>query len=287
MANLDVILVDLQDVGARYYTWLATTIEVMRVAWSANKTVVVLDRPNPIGGAEQGNILDTAYSSSVGRLAVPIRHGLTLGELALLARRDLGLATDVRVVPVDGWHRDMFFSQTGLPFTPPSPNLRDLEALFHYPGVALFEGTALSVGRGSDAPFHQIGAPWLDPVAVLERVHQVDLPGVRFEQVRFTPHAPGDGKFPDTALVGIRLRVTDRTLYDPVRTAVALLSAIQTVHPDRIQFDAKRFDRLAGGPKLREAIQSGVSTAVIASGWNYSVTQFQKRVRPVLIYPSH
>jgi uncharacterized protein YbbC (DUF1343 family) len=212
---------------------------------------------------------------------------LTLGELALLARRDLGLATDVRVVPVDGWHRDMFFSQTGLPFTPPSPNLRDLEALFHYPGLALFEGTALSVGRGSDAPFHQIGAPWLDPVAVLERVHQMDLPGVRFEQVQFTPKSPGDGKFADTAVVGIRLRVTDRAAYDPVRAAVALLSAIQAVHPDRIHFDFTRFDRLAGGPKLREAIQAGVAPAVIASGWTYSVELFRRRVQPVLIYHGH
>ncbi|HEX9895926.1 MAG TPA: DUF1343 domain-containing protein [Gemmatimonadales bacterium] len=284
--GLDVILVDLQDVGARYYTWVATTVEVMRAAWLQNKTVVILDRPNPIGGAVQGNVLDPAYRSAVGKLTVPIRHGLTLGELALLARRELGVATDVRVVPAAGWSRSVTFERTGLPFRPPSPNLRDLEALFHYPGVCLFEGTALSVGRGSDAPFHQIGAPWLDPVAVLARVHEQPPPGVRLEPVTFTPVHPGDGKYADTALVGIRWVMTDQARYDPVRTAVVLLKAIRDVHPDQIRINPRSFDRLAGGPGLREALEAGLSTDRIVAGWKVPTARFRERAKPVLRYPT-
>ena len=142
LQGIDVMLVDLPDVGARYYTWLATTVEVMKAAARHGIQVVVLDRPNPITGMVQGNILDTAHASAVGRLAVPMRHGLTLGEHARLARADLGIAVDLRVVPVTGWVRRMPFDQTGLPFLAPSPNLRDLDALYHYPGTCLFEGTA-------------------------------------------------------------------------------------------------------------------------------------------------
>jgi uncharacterized protein YbbC (DUF1343 family) len=282
--SLDVILVDLQDVGARYYTWLASTIEVMQAAWLANKPVVVLDRPNPIGGKVEGGVLDPAYRSNIGRLQVPNRHGLTLGELALLARRELGIATDLRVVPVAGWRRDEFYDQTGLPFLPPSPNLRDLEGLFHYPGVCLFEGTALSVGRGSDAPFHQIGAPWLDPLAVLARIHQYDLAGVRFEQVSFAPSQPGDGKYADTTLQGIRLHLTDPNRYDPVRTAVVLLTAVYQVHPAEIRFNQRSFDRLAGGPGLREAIEAGLAPDQIARGWSWGIKGFRERAKPILIY---
>jgi uncharacterized protein YbbC (DUF1343 family) len=284
LADLDVVLIDLQDVGARYYTWVATTVEVMRAAWLQNKPVVILDRPNPIGGAVQGNVLDPAYRSTIGRLAVPIRHGLTLGELALLARRELGIAADVRVVPADGWTRNLALDDAGLPFVPPSPNLRDLEALFHYPGTCLFEGTALSVGRGSDAPFQQIGAPWLDPAAVLARLHPDDVAGVRLETVSFTPRQPGDGKYADTTVSGIRLHVTDRERYDPVRTAVALLVAVRQVHPAEIRFITRHFDRLAGGPGLREAIEAGLPAGRIAAGWRVPTKQFFERVKPVRIY---
>ncbi len=188
LRGIDLVLVDLPDVGARYFTYLATTVEVMKAAGALGIPVVVLDRPNPIGGAMQGNVLDPAFSSMVGRLAVPMRHGLTLGEEARLARSDLGIGVSLGVVPVDGWRRDQLFGATGLPFRAPSPNLQDLEALFHYPGICLFEGTALSVGRGSDAPFHQVGAPWLDTTAVLARSRAARLPGVAFLGVTFTPH---------------------------------------------------------------------------------------------------
>jgi len=285
LQGVDLLLVDLQDAGARYYTYIGTTIDVMAAAAGHGIRVVVLDRPDPIGGAVQGNVLDTAFRSSVGRLAVPMRHGLTLGELARLARADLGLTTDLIVVPVAGWRRSLAWDDTGLPFVPPSPNLKSVEALFHYPGVCLFEGTALSVGRGTGAPFEQIGAPWLDTSAVLARVRAASLPGVRFAAVAFTPTRPGDGRFADTLVVGIRLSVTDRQTYDPTRTAVYLLSAVQAVHPDRIGWIPRHFDRLAGGRTLREAIVAGQKPDDIVKGWQPGLRAYEAGRRRYLLYP--
>jgi uncharacterized protein YbbC (DUF1343 family) len=230
--GIDLLLVDLQDAGARYFTFLFTTVEVMRAAARHGIRVVVLDRPDPIGSPMQGNVLDPAYATPVGLLAVPMRHGMTLGELTWLARADLGLTTDLRVVPVSGWRRSVPIDSTGLPFVPPSPNLRSLESLYQYPGLCLFEGTNLSVGRGSAAPFEQIGAPWLDTAAVLERVRHAGLAGVEFSGASFTPQRPGDGRRgpcwpasgPDDELC--QLRSDGR--------GVHLLAAVRAVHGDRL-----------------------------------------------------
>jgi uncharacterized protein YbbC (DUF1343 family) len=284
LQGVDLLLVDLQDAGARYYTYIGTTIDVMAAAARRGIPVVVLDRPDPIGGAVQGNVLDPAFASPVGRLAVPMRHGLTIGELARLARAELGLATALTVVPVAGWRRALDWDQTGLPFIPPSPNLLSMEALLHYPGLCLFEGTALSVGRGTDAPFEQIGAPWLDTAAVLARVRSAGLPGVRFRGTSFRPSRPGDGKFADTLVAGIRLEVTDRRAYDPTRTAVHLLAAIQAAHPGRIGWIPHHFDRLAGGPALREAIEAGRPPDEIVRGWAGALAAFEQRRTAYLLY---
>jgi uncharacterized protein YbbC (DUF1343 family) len=283
LQGVDLLLVDLQDAGARYYTYLATTVEVMRAAEPAGIRVIVLDRPNPIGGAVQGNVLDPAYASMVGRIAVPMRHGLTIAELARLAAHDLGLPSP-GVVPLAGWTRGEAFDMTGLPFVPPSPNLRSLEALFHYPGLCLFEGTALSVGRGSDAPFEQIGAPWLDTTAVLRRLNAASLPGVRFRAVTFTPRVPGDSKFPNTVVAGIRLAVSDRAAYDPTRAAVYLLTAVQTVHADRIGWIPPHFDRLAGGSGLRQSVLAGRPPEAIVADWTSALGRFNQRASAVRLY---
>ncbi len=285
LAGIDVLLVDLPDVGARYFTYLGTTIEVMRAAQRLRRTVVVLDRPNPIGSLVQGNVLDSNRRSFVGSLAMPMRHGLTLGELARLAKLDLGLDTDLRVVPVEGWRREETLDATNLPFLPPSPNLKDLESLFHYPGLCLFEGTALSVGRGTDAPFHQIGAPWLDVPRVLAELPTARLPGVRFESVRFTPERAGDGKYSGVPVRGIRLVLTDSRLYDPTLTAVTLLAAVHRVQPDSLGFRAAGFDRLAGGPALREAILAGRDPFAIAGEWAAARGVWLAHRRPALLYP--
>jgi uncharacterized protein YbbC (DUF1343 family) len=285
LAGIDLLLVDLQDAGARYYTYITTTVDVMKAAAGKGIPVVVLDRPNPIGGAVQGNVLEEAHVSPVGRLRVPMRHGLTLGEMARLARADLGIGGELRVVPVSGWRRAMAFDETGLPFIPPSPNLRTLESLFHYPGTCLFEGTNLSVGRGSDAPFEQVGAPWLDTAAVLSDLRRAAPPGVRARAVGFIPTRPGDGKYADTLLAGIRLEVTDRAAYDPAVTAVYLLSAIRRRHPGEFAWIPKHFDRLAGTTALRTAIDAGTDPGAIVRGWEPGRREFLERRRGVLLYP--
>ncbi|MEP6573839.1 MAG: DUF1343 domain-containing protein [Gemmatimonadota bacterium] len=286
LAGLDVVLVDLQDAGARYYTYLWTTANVMRAAAKNGKRVIVLDRPNPIGGAVEGNVLDTAYASPVGLLAIPMRHGMTLGELALLARSDLGLGTELTVIPVEGWRRSMYFDETGLPFIPPSPNLRSLESLIHYPGLCLFEGTNLSVGRGSDAPFEQVGATWLDTTLVLAALRTRHVPGVEFSAVTFTPHNPGDGKYADTTVAGIRLRVTDRSVYQPTVAATVLLSVIASSERGFSWIPAQ-FDRLAGERSgLRDSLAQH-HIDYLGPVWSGERQRFLERRRPFLLYPDN
>jgi uncharacterized protein YbbC (DUF1343 family) len=284
LEGVDVMAIDLQDVGARYYTYIGTAIEVMRVAARLGREVVILDRPNPIGGAAQGAPLDTAFTSFVGRLRVPMRHGMTMGEMARMANDELGIGVTLRVVPAAGWTRRMYFDETGLPFVPPSPNLRSVESLFHYPGTCLFEGTSLSVGRGSDAAFEQIGAPWLDTARVLASMRAAGLPGVTFTGTSFTPTRPGDGKYADSAVVGIRLRVTDRSSYDPTVVAVHLLAAIRDAHPAELRWNLRHFDRLAGSSDLRESLQRGESPAAAVAGWAAELENFHRRSAAYLIY---
>jgi len=287
LREMDVVLVDLQDAGARYYTYLWTTVGVMRAAARSGIPVVVLDRPDPIGGAVQGNVLDTAFRSAVGYLAVPMRHGMTLGELARLAQHDFQLTTELHVVPMAGWRRSMYFDETGLPFIPPSPNLRSLEALIHYPGTCLFEGTNLSVGRGTEHAFEQVGAPGLDTGAVLRVLKAVPQAGVRFEGVFFTPHQPGDGKYADTSLTGIRLVVTDRSVYNPTLTAWRLYRAMRQVgdrQPGGFipQIAHRQFDRLmADSASIRNFEREEPAEGT----WEAGVEQFRQRRRPFLIYP--
>lgn len=285
LTGIDLLLVDLQDVGARYYTYFSTTVAVMRAAARSGKRVVVLDRPNPIGGTVQGNVLDTAYTSFVGILPIPMRHGMTLGELARLANAELGIGADLTVIPVMGWSPAMDLAQTGLPYVPPSPNLRSLESLFHYPGLCLMEGTNLSVGRGTDHPFEQVGAPWLDTTKVLAGLRAANLPGVSFSGVKFRPKKPGDGKFPDTRLLGIRLTMTDRDSYDPTATAVTIMAVIHAVHPTKLKWTPAQFDRLAGNSSLRTGLASGAAPAVVMENWATEQQAFDRRRQQALLYP--
>jgi uncharacterized protein YbbC (DUF1343 family) len=284
LAQVDVLVVDLQDAGARYYTYPATVAMIMEAAAAARLPVVVLDRPNPIGGAVQGDVQDSVTTSAVARFPIAMRHGMTIGELARLANAVLRLGADLHVVPMDGWRRSMAFDATGLPFVPPSLNLRTLESLYHYPGLCLFEGTNLSVGRGSEAPFEQVGAPWVDTTALLVALRRAPPAGVTFSGIAFTPRAPGDGKYSDTLVAGVRLTITDRAAYDPTVTAVYLLSVIRATHSTAFAFRAAQFDRLAGGPDLRSAVERGESVSTIAAGWRDKVARFKDRRRRFLLY---
>jgi uncharacterized protein YbbC (DUF1343 family) len=285
LEHVDVLVIDLQDAGARYYTYPAAVATVMEAAAAARLSVIVLDRPNPIGGTVQGDVQDSATASAVARFPIAMRHGMTIGELARLAKNTLGLKADLRIVPLDGWRRSMDLDATGLPFVPPSLNLRTLESLYHYPGLCIFEGTNLSVGRGSDMPFEQMGAPWLDTTAVLARLRRAGAPGVRFTGSAFRPVSPGDGKYADTLVSGIRLITTDRARYDPTVTAVHLLQALRAVHPEAFAFRPAQFDRLTGGPDLRAAIERGETVSAIARHWSSELARFRQHRRQFLLYP--
>jgi uncharacterized protein YbbC (DUF1343 family) len=260
----------------------------MRDAARAGKRVVVLDRPDPVDGRHvQGNVrlrLGSPDSELVGFLPIPMRHGMTLGELARMANDIMALGADLIVVPAAGWTRAMFFDETGLPWVKPSPNMPDLESALLYPGLCLFEGTNLSVGRGTGTAFQVLGAPWLDPAKVIDRVRAYGIAGVEITPTSFTPIASTDGKYSGIALRGLHMRVTDREHADPTKLAVALLAALRAVHPDQFQFRAANFDRLATGPELRTAIEAGRSPQEIWNGWEPDLVRFQGTREKYLIY---
>jgi len=285
--SVDVLLIDLQDIGARYYTYIATTVQLMRAATRAGKRVIVLDRPDPVGGTlVQGNARARAGdpdSAFVGFMPVAMRYGMTLGELARMANDVLAIGADLVVVPAAGWQRTMAYDETGLPWIKPSPNMPTLESAFHYPGTCLFEGTNLSVGRGTAMAFQVVGAPWLDPAAVIERMRAFPIPGVDVTPTVFTPVTPTDGKYAGVPLQGVRFQVRDRRQYDPTKLAVVLLAAIRAAHPQQFQFRAESFDRLAAGPELRAAVEAGRSRE-IWEAWEQDLARFRVLRAKYLIY---
>jgi uncharacterized protein YbbC (DUF1343 family) len=284
LEDIDVLVFDIQDVGARYYTYVWTMALAMQSAAEQGKRFIVLDRPDPIGGDRiGGNVLDPAFASFVGLYPVPMRHGMTAGEMARMVNAEYHVGADLTVIPMKGWRRADWFDATGLTWVAPSPNMPDLESAASYPGTCLFEGTNLSVGRGTGRPFQQIGAPWLDAVSLTSKLNAMQLPGVRFESVEFTPATPGDAKYDGVAVHGIRFVVTDRGLYDPVATALSVLIGIRTEQPGLLEFNAG-FDRLAGTDQLRRSIEGGRSAAAIVAGWQADLAKFEALRRPYLLY---
>ncbi len=284
LAALDVLIFDMQDVGSRYYTYVYTMALAMEAAGVAGVPFVVLDRPNPIGDPVQGNVLDTAFSTFVGLYPVPMRHGLTAGELARLYRGEFGVEADLTVVPVSGWDPARLFDATELPWVAPSPNMPDVTSALHYPGTCLFEGTNLSVGRGTERPFQQVGAPWLDGEALAARLEAHGLPGVRFEAVTFTPEAPTDGKWAGERVSGVRFVATDPTAYDPTRAAVATLVEAHALAGEEWAWNVAHFDRLAGTDALRVGIEAGAAPSDLTAPWVPARAAFQARAAPYRLY---
>ena len=282
--GIDVLLVDYQEIGARYWTYASTMTLAMEAAGERGIPVLILDRPNPIGGAVQGNVLNPPFATFVGRYPVAMRHGMTLGELARYYQGEMGIGVELHVAPLDGWRRAIPFAATGLPWIRPSPNMPDINSATHYPGTCLFEGTVLSVARGTEAPFQQIGAPWLDGDALAEAMSGYGLPGVRFEPVRFVPSAPSDGKFDGVAVEGVRLVATSLE-YDPTHAAVALLVETRRMSGNRWGWLQAHFDRLAGTDRLRQAIDDGAGLDEIRSGWRDELEAFKRVRERYLIYP--
>lgn len=286
LENVEVLVFDIQDIGARYYTYVSTMALAMEAAGEAGIPFVVLDRPNPIGGSlVQGNVLDPTFATFVGMYPVPMRHGMTVGELARLFVREFGVRVDLHVVPVAGWRRSTWYDETGLPWIPPSPNMPDLESATPYPGTCLFEGSNLSVGRGTDRAFQQIGAPWLDGEALAARLNAYGLAGVRFEPVAFTPQEPSDERFDGETVHGVRFVVTDRERYDPTEAGVAALLEARDQAGERWEWKTEHFDRLAGTDRLRQAIEAGRTLDDIVSAWAAEREAFMEMRGGVLLYP--
>jgi uncharacterized protein YbbC (DUF1343 family) len=285
LEGVDVLLFDMQDIGARYYTYVSTMAYAMRAAGRQGIPFLVLDRPNPIrGDVVQGNVLDTAFASFIGMFPVPMRHGMTPGELARLYVGEFGVDVDLGVVPVDGWSRSSTFADTELPWIPPSPNMPSLESALAYPGTCFFEGTPLSVGRGTDRAFQWVGAPWIDGAALASTLNGYAIPGVRFEPVTFTPTRPTDGKFDGVEVHGVRL-VASTSDYDAPLAGVAMLVEARRASGNRWAWTAAHIDRLAGTDALRLGIDRGLTVPELVAGWVGEREAFEALRAPYLIYP--
>lgn len=288
LERLDCLVVDLQDVGTRIYTFAWTVANCLRACADAGIPVVILDRPNPLGGvAVEGPVLEPEYRSFVGDACIPMRHGLTLGELASLINAEERIGADLTVVPMRGWSRSMLFPDTGRTWVVPSPNLPRFEGVLLYPGQVLLEGTNLSEGRGTTTPFEVAGAPYVDPNRIAEELTRYELPGLALRPVRFQPTFD---KWRGESCGGVALHVTDAAAVRPYRTAVALLAVVSRLWPEDFQFlpppyeyetEKMPIDILSGGPQLREWLATGskgrateleVICAVDESGWEARIS---------------
>jgi uncharacterized protein YbbC (DUF1343 family) len=283
LKDVDVLVYDLQEVGGRTWTYVSTMALSMQAAARKNIPFVVLDRPNPIGGEiVEGALLDPKFASFVGMYPIPARHGLTVGELATLFNKQFGIGVHLIVARVSNWRRAQWFDETGLPWVNPSPNLRSLAALTNYPGSVYFEGTNLSEGRGTDRPFEQAGAPWLDAPAVAKVMNEMALPGIRFEAVTLTVE-PTAAKFPGQTMPGIRYVITDRQVYRPVRTSLLLIDQIRRQHSEHFAWSGT-LDRLTGTDRVRLAIEAGQLQPLLEA-WDREAAEFLETRKPFLLYP--
>ena len=263
LAGLDTLVVDLQDIGARIYTYISTMAYVMEAAAPRGIKVVVLDRPNPINGWQiEGPMLDKDATSFIGYYPMPMRHGLTLGELARLLNAENKIGADLDVVAMSGWRRDMWLDATGLPWVNPSPNMRNLIQATLYPGIGAIEGTNISVGRGTDTPFEQIGAPWIDGTRLAAELNAAKLPGIRFYPVAFTP---ASSKHAGQACGGVFMVVTNRDALRPVRVGVEIAATLLRLYGDRFEFGTS--DKLLGSREVLEQLRRGAASDTIAAAW--------------------
>ena len=291
LAGLDALVVDLQDVGSRYYTFVWTMALAMRACARAGVEVIVLDRPNPLGGdIVEGNIPDPAFASFVGLYPLPTRHGFTIGEAARWLALAHGLRPRLTVVPMRGWRRRMLWEDTGVPWVAPSPNMPTPDTARVYPGGCLFEGTNLSEGRGTTRPFEWVGAPYLDAHAYADALEQQRLPGVSFRPARFTPTFH---KWAGRLCGGVQIHVTDRVRFKPFVTGLAIVAAARRAAPRRFawrrppyEFERRKLpiDILLGTDRIRRALERGRSLRDIERGWRSDLLGWKRRRAPALLY---
>jgi uncharacterized protein YbbC (DUF1343 family) len=287
------LVYDIQDIGLRFYTYVWTMALAMEAAAELNLEFIVLDRPNPLTGVIlEGNLLDRRFASFVGLHPVLLRYGLTPGELARLlnGERMLTRRRQVRlhIVPLDGWRREMWYDETGLPWVRPSPNIPDLDSAIAFAGTCIFEGTNVSEGRGTPRPFQYITAPWIDAPAWAGAMQAEGLPGVRFDPITVRPTPfPGCeavGKFYTTDCHGVALSITNRLEFQPLLSALTLLVTIRSLHRQNFQWHAKHFNRLMGTDTVINAIEAGRSAASIVANWTADQERFDVARRPYLLY---
>jgi len=295
LKGIDVLLFDIQDVGARFYTYISTLSYAMEAAAEQGIPFVVLDRPNPIRGTwVEGFGREDSLRSFVGLQPIPIVHGMTVGELATMYNNEGWLAggihANLTVVKMEGWKRNMWYDQTGLPWISPSPNIPTIESAVVYPGMCLVEGTNLSEGRGTVRPFEYISAPYVDGKKLAAELNAAHLPGVRFEPMAVTPVSiPGastNPKYKGEECGGVFVHVTDRNVYEPVKAGVYLIAAAKKLYPHQFRWRSHRgIDRLAGTPRFRQAIDEGWPPERIAGLWKMEVKQFRTLRAASLLYP--
>ncbi|HET7697963.1 MAG TPA: DUF1343 domain-containing protein [Vicinamibacterales bacterium] len=291
LADVDVLVIDLQDVGTRIYTYIYTMANCLRAARTHGVRVVVCDRPNPIDGETiEGATLDPAYVSFVGQFPVPMRHGLTIGEAARLFNQHFALNAALDVVPMEGWRRSMYFDETGVPWVLPSPNIPTLETAVVYPGAVLLEGTLLSEGRGTNRPFEFAGAPWIDGERFAAAMNARGIPGARFRAVFFEPT---HHKHAQTLCGGCQIHVTDRAAFAPMRTAVEMLDEFKREAPAEqlwrdppyeYEYVKPPIDILYGSDRLRRGIDAGETPASIMEEWDRDEDAFRTLREPFLLY---
>ncbi|MCK6165530.1 DUF1343 domain-containing protein [Bacillus pumilus] len=283
LKDVDVLLFDIQDVGARYYTYIYTMAYAMEAAKENNIPFVVLDRPNPIGGLKvEGPVLEPEHASFVGLYPIPLRHGMTTGELAKFFNKEFHINADVTVIKMKNWKRSMTFDDTKLPFVLPSPNMPTVDSTFVYPATGLIEGTNVSEGRGTTKPFELIGAPYINSSELADHLNQLKLKGVQFRPVSFTPtfskHA---GKLSH----GVQLYVTDSSSFEAVKTGLSIIKAIHDLYPKDFQFlQTGSFDKLIGNGWIKEEINQGTSVKHIMKRYHHDLKSFEKKRKKYLIY---
>jgi uncharacterized protein YbbC (DUF1343 family) len=278
--GLDTLVFDIQDIGTRFYTYISTMGYAMEAAAEHGLQFVVLDRPNPINGVDvAGPVLDDGRQSFVGYHRIPVRHGMTVGELARMFQDELQLDLDLEVIAVEGWRRADYFDGTGLLWVNPSPNMRSLTEAVLYPGIGLLETTNLSVGRGTDTPFEVIGAPWLDGRKLAARLNQCGLSGVRFVPLRFTPES---SKYAGEMCGGVNIIITQRDRFRPLTTGFEIARQLRLLYPEG--WNVKAYGRLLSSAKALQAVTDGKTVTEIEAGYKDDLREYAQRRARYLLY---
>lgn len=289
--NFDILLIDLIDVGTRVYTFVWTVVHCLQVAAKTGKKVVVLDRPNPIGGhLVEGNLLKKEWTSFVGLYEIPMRHGLTMGELALLCNREMGIEAELEVIPVEGWKRNMLMDESAFPWVFPSPNMPSFTTALVYPGQVIWEGTNVSEGRGTTLPFLLCGAPYINNRDVIKHLEKTPLPGCVLRPLVFEPTS---GKWSGHGCNGFQIHVINPETYRPYRTTLALLQAMIQLYPDQFsykdppyeyEFERLPMDLILGDQQVRIALEEGVDVIELERTWVEELKGFEELCRSVFLY---